>query len=173
MPREVLNGSYSDLGDVYALGVVALEVLTGLDPSPVAGRQDDIVTHLEDACEGAPDSMKQHLDPVWAADNEAWKVVSLLAAKCLQNKSKRPKAAEVLQRIKLGCTQALQQRPALGAGSEMVSECVICCDAPSCMALVPCGHRCLCEACSDVFLRSGQDCPMCRSRPEQLIRVYD
>ena len=37
MSPEAQRGTYSDLSDMFAFGVVALEVLTGLGPSPGEG----------------------------------------------------------------------------------------------------------------------------------------
>lgn len=42
-----------------------------------------------------------------------------------------------------------------------VSDCCICLEEKSEMVMVPCGHLCLCNACSSAF--KEQKCPMCRS----------
>jgi len=41
------------------------------------------------------------------------------------------------------------------------NECVVCLDAPKAVVLVPCGHKCLCEACAERIL-VGEPCPVCR-----------
>lgn len=42
------------------------------------------------------------------------------------------------------------------------TECVICLDASPTITFVPCGHKCLCNSCSD---RMTSDlCPLCRTR---------
>jgi hypothetical protein len=41
-------------------------------------------------------------------------------------------------------------------------ECVVCMDAPA-TVLLPCGHTCACEDCSDAWQAISGTCPMCRS----------
>ena len=50
------------------------------------------------------------------------------------------------------------------------SECVICLDedAPRC-AFIPCGHRCVCEACG----REQTVCPICREPVERVLEVFE
>ncbi len=62
MSPEAHRGSYCDKGDVFALGVVMLETLTGQEPGPGEGRAEDIVTRLEDPLEDVGDGMLQFLD---------------------------------------------------------------------------------------------------------------
>ncbi len=53
--------------------------------------------------------------------------------------------------------------------------CVVCCDRPSVMAAVPCGHVCLCNTCSDVCMsgENGQPtCPLCRGAMQSVLRIY-
>ena len=38
---------------------------------------------------------------------------------------------------------------------------MVCLDAPSAVVLVPCGHKCLCEACAE-RIEVGEPCPICR-----------
>ncbi|KAK3253725.1 hypothetical protein CYMTET_37060 [Cymbomonas tetramitiformis] len=48
--------------------------------------------------------------------------------------------------------------------------CIICCDQPFSVALVPCGHVCLCRGCST---RGRLDrCPMCRAKIDSLLNLY-
>ncbi|KAJ1482268.1 hypothetical protein T484DRAFT_1952444 [Baffinella frigidus] len=50
--------------------------------------------------------------------------------------------------------------------------CVVCLERLAVMALLPCGHRCVCARCSDGgALRSV--CPMCRADVENAVRVFD
>ena len=85
--------------------------------------------------------------------------------------------------------------PTAAAGSdkdERLLGCVVCFDRECTHALVPCGHRCVCEACSTQLLgakdaaRPEEDgggaeqreevdaafCPICRRRCESALRVF-
>ena len=48
--------------------------------------------------------------------------------------------------------------------------CVICMDADKTQVCVPCGHRCLCEAC--VATNKPDKCPVCRADVSVVIRVF-
>lgn len=51
--------------------------------------------------------------------------------------------------------------------------CIICMSSPSCMAFVPCGHRCLCITCGRE--RAGElrgACPQCRAEFTGIIQIY-
>jgi hypothetical protein len=43
-------------------------------------------------------------------------------------------------------------------------ECVVCISAPSLIAFIPCGHRCLCGACNIILKQTNYICPVCRER---------
>ena len=108
MSPEVIRGSYSDRSDVFAFGVICLEVLTGLDPSPCEGRED-IVTHLQDALEDAPDGMSGLLHSVWFTLTQLWKPVVSLASECLDyRKNKRPSASEARAKLRDLCDVCLE-----------------------------------------------------------------
>jgi len=56
--------------------------------------------------------------------------------------------------------------------------CVACLDEPSTHALAPCGHKCLCEACTGSLFHRREDedpplCPICRMSTRSSIRIYD
>jgi hypothetical protein len=49
------------------------------------------------------------------------------------------------------------------------SECVVCRDALASHILIPCGHKCVCEACINV----GQECPLCRDIVTLKTKVFE
>jgi hypothetical protein len=50
--------------------------------------------------------------------------------------------------------------------------CVVCFSNEKSVAMVPCGHRCVCTACAERFSGGGK-CPMCRTTLTGVIRVFD
>ena len=51
------------------------------------------------------------------------------------------------------------------------SLCVICIDTAKTHVLVPCGHACVCAACSEMLGDPGL-CPVCRSDVAMAMRVF-
>lgn len=47
-------------------------------------------------------------------------------------------------------------------------NCCICLTSPSNIALLPCGHLCLCKECSSCISK----CPLCRAVPDQITQIY-
>ncbi len=56
---------------------------------------------------------------------------------------------------------------------EEARECVICMVGAKTHTLVPCGHKCLCEGCSQDLMTNRDPCPICRGPPDSCIRVFD
>jgi hypothetical protein len=55
------------------------------------------------------------------------------------------------------------------------ATCVVCLDAPPALACVPCGHVCLCDACSQALAAQAAarfKCPICRLKVQCTMRVY-
>lgn len=55
------------------------------------------------------------------------------------------------------------------------SVCVICHENECSMAVIPCGHVCLCNQCSDLCTNSEngqQSCPLCRGNMQSVLRIY-
>ena len=50
--------------------------------------------------------------------------------------------------------------------------CVVCFQNHSEFAVVPCGHRCLCETCAQTVQSKYDSCPMCRNPVSMIIRIY-
>jgi len=49
-------------------------------------------------------------------------------------------------------------------------ECVVCLEGMKSHVIVPCGHLCLCEACSQQFQKGN--CPLCRQAVTMIVKVY-
>ncbi len=84
-----------------------------------------------------------------------------------------------LEEVRRG-TEALQALEAvravgpLGEAEAAEKECCVCLRAEEVgklLALVPCGHRCVCADCSALVV--GHACPVCRTEARQAIRVFD
>lgn len=62
-------------------------------------------------------------------------------------------------------------------GTPDLSQCVICCAAPKKIIIAPCGHKCVCVACTKTLLGRPvreRNCPLCRERLESfVITVFD
>ena len=61
-------------------------------------------------------------------------------------------------------------------GSKMYEnkvQCIICREATSTHAFVPCGHRCVCKDCTLTLEGSMNQCPICRESYENVIQIYD
>lgn len=50
--------------------------------------------------------------------------------------------------------------------------CVICMNHVQTHCAVPCGHKCMCQICAGLAMKTGI-CPMCRQNIETIIKVYD
>ena len=69
------------------------------------------------------------------------------------------------QRLKTQLQDALSAAQA----QDKVAECVVCLDAPASMALLPCGHRCVCAGCAGTV----RACPICRGGVQGSVRIFD
>jgi hypothetical protein len=96
---------------------------------------------------------------------------------------RRPELVELipeLEEVRSG-TEALQALEAERAVGPLVEaeaaekECCICLKAEELgklLALVPCGHRCVCSDCSALVV-GRTTCPVCPTEARQAIRVFD
>ncbi|KIM24251.1 hypothetical protein M408DRAFT_331884 [Serendipita vermifera MAFF 305830] len=65
--------------------------------------------------------------------------------------------------------------PAPTAFVEREGLCVVCQDEEANVAVVDCGHLCLCMSCSDTIMKSTRECPLCRTRivtEQRLLRIF-
>ncbi|KAL4254736.1 RING-FYVE domain-containing E3 ubiquitin-protein ligase [Abortiporus biennis] len=64
---------------------------------------------------------------------------------------------------------------AMASQLERTGLCVICQDEEANIAIVDCGHLCMCRACSDLIMSSTRECPLCRTRivtEARLLRIF-
>jgi hypothetical protein len=55
------------------------------------------------------------------------------------------------------------------------TDCVVCHNAAAIRAVVPCGHQCLCDDCSQTLsglVESSRLCPLCRTPLESTLKIY-
>ena len=50
--------------------------------------------------------------------------------------------------------------------------CVVCRHQDAVMAIVPCGHVCLCAECSSSIMTNDKKCPLCRIAIEKIMKIY-
>ncbi|THU82603.1 hypothetical protein K435DRAFT_784559 [Dendrothele bispora CBS 962.96] len=65
--------------------------------------------------------------------------------------------------------------PPAPASSERSGLCVVCQDEDANIAIVDCGHLCLCRGCCDMVMASSRECPLCRTRivtEARLLRIF-
>jgi serine/threonine protein kinase len=185
MAPEYKNGNLSMKVDTFAFGLVIIETLTGLPVLiPVVGHRDLLSMFEEDL--DNPTKLLTHLDKRACWDQHKQERIGRLhciAERCLEaRRTRRPELVELiseLEGVRRG-TEALQTLEAEWAVGPLVEaeadekECCICLKAEELgklLALVPCGHRCVCADCSTLVV--GHTCPVCRTETRQAIRVFD
>ena len=133
-----------------------------------------------------PTKLLAHLDKRACWDQHKQERIARLhsiAERCLEaRRTRRPELVELipeLEEVRRG-TEALRALEAERAVGPLVEaeaaekECCICLkseEVGKLLALVPCGHRCVCDECSALVV--GRTCPVCRTEARQAIRVFD
>lgn len=87
--------------------------------------------------------------------------------------SAAPSAAPLVPTITVatpGASAPMCHRP-LADSAESV--CVVCQCHRNSNAIIPCGHKVLCDACSSRFVSPGSACPICRRQIVGVLHVYD
>ncbi|KAK8741297.1 hypothetical protein OTU49_002604 [Cherax quadricarinatus] len=57
-------------------------------------------------------------------------------------------------------------------GIEEKKRCVTCCESEVVAALVPCGHNLFCLDCANKLVSEASECPICRMKVTQAIRIF-
>ena len=185
MAPEYKNGKLSMKVDSFAFGLVIIETLTGLPVLKPAVCHCNLLEMFEEDLDN-PTKLLAHLDKRACWDQHKQERIGRLhsiAERCLEmHRKKRPELVELipeLEEVRRGteALQALEAERAVGPWVEAEAaekECCICLKAEELgklLALVPCGHRCVCADCSALVV--GHTCPVCRTEARQAIRVFD
>jgi Zinc finger, C3HC4 type (RING finger) len=120
-----------------------------------------------------------------ASEAEAWVSVSeaqalLTASQTSETEARVSEVRALTQLLTASQTSETEARVSevraltqlmLGVELNETNECIHCLDAHRTHTYVPCGHMCVCEACSS--LQCLKDfCPICREKSTQVIRVF-
>jgi len=72
-----------------------------------------------------------------------------------------------------GHARGESERQGRRTGGEQDSGlCVVCLDRVASHSFVPCGHRCVCEACGHQLMEASSLCPTCREKAVMVMRVF-
>jgi interleukin-1 receptor-associated kinase 4 len=185
MPPEYLKGKLSIKVDSFAFGLVILETLTGLPVCSPAAEHCNLLEMFEDSLD-TPTKLLAHLDRRACWDQHTHERIGRLhsiAERCIEmHRKKRAELMELipeLEEVRRGteALQALEAERAVGPLVEAEAAEKECCiflkaeEVGKLLALVPCGHRCICADCSALVVR--RNCPVCRTEARQAIRVFD
>ena len=146
-PESLQRRMYSLKSDVWAYGVLVWEILTlGLVPYHAIPTDEAVAAAV---VSGKRLERPEHCpEAVWAVLLSCWR----------DRPKDRPTMAEILAKLQV----------AFAAQMFKASECVVCIENEAVMALMPCGHRCACEACAPNL----RNCPMCRQPVRESTRIY-
>ena len=183
MVTEYKNGNLSMKVDTFTFGLVIIETLTGFPVLIPAVGHRDLLSMFEEDLDN-PTKLLAHLDKRACWDQHKQERISIgrlhiISERCLETCHTLMKIIPELEEVRRGteALQALEAERAVGPWVEAEAaekECCICLKAEEVgklLALVPCGHRCVCDECSALVV--GRTCPVCRTEARQAIRVFD
>ena len=143
------RGRYSEKTDVWAWGVLAWELISnGEIPYNAIPTDEGVIQHVFGNSTLARPTEQPVPDWLWA-----------IVAKCWNTSPKNRPTFAVLG-IELGCAAAVG------------TECVVCTDAAATHAMVPCGHKIVCEEHAPAVLATGR-CPICRAPVQSVMKIFE
>ena len=150
-PEALRHRSYSKKTDVWSYAVLRYEVwsIGAIPYFDIADDREVVRAVLSGERLPLPDNCPE---AVYASMKHCW---------CTSPKD-RPSMSDVQTSL-----QELFAELMLEAAK---TECVICLDAEPVMALLPCGHRCVCEECGPIL--QGRACPICRTLVDEIKRIF-
>ncbi|CAM9235888.1 unnamed protein product [Phaeothamnion confervicola] len=176
---NVSPGPQTFKSDIYSLGVVLLQLLTGLPAHDPQRTPPDLVTRVRGF------RLSDVLDAAGAWDEEKAVALAAIAWECCALRSAlRPDIAAVVSRLaallpddEAAATGAAAARAGLvaagaaagaadgGAQRRRRRECMLCASAAVRTRFMPCMHSVACETCATLLIRSVSPlCPMDRAR---------
>ena len=153
-PEAILRRRWSEKSDVWAFAVTVWEMFThGLVPYTFIFSDSEVGQRV-----AGGHRLERPMTPT-----ECPPGVFSVMLKCWEEEAEaRPTFAELKSIILVEFRVGRQ------------GECCICLERKllsDLLALVPCGHRCVCADHASHIV--GRPCPMCRTKAEQVIRVFD
>jgi len=141
MAPEYMKGTCSPVVDSFALGVVALELLTGRHASAPTEGFEHLLDLFEEELD-EPHGLLARLDP--SLPRAEWEPLAPLVGRlhavihrCLEHKRKKRATIDELVPIFEGARKEASAGMAAPAAD---NECVICLEAPKSHVLTPCGQ---------------------------------
>jgi serine/threonine protein kinase len=166
----MMTGEFTPACDVFAFGVVMLELLTGEAATDSSKRPPilhaRVAPHLPHDAARVSDPGAQ-----WPASVVA-EYASLAKSCVMMDASSRPTSQVVVERLSTMVarreseseSESQQPRPL-----ERDRECLMCMNATRRTRLRPCCHVVFCEECADEACQRSMPCPVCRG----LVQEYD
>jgi len=148
-PENITRRTYSLLSDVFSYGIMLWEIWT-LGEVPYGTIADDQAV-ADAVIRGTRLSKPPTCPPeVYTIMNKCWNVAP----------HKRPAMLQVYVELQDAFANAIARASK--------PECVVCLAKEPVIALMPCGHMCVCEDCGPML----RECPVCRATVMQAARIY-
>jgi len=166
-PEYISSGQVCFGSDVYSLGVLLLTMITGKPTD----RNMTIREIAEDAVDGKNNSFIDKNAGQWPLQH-AMAFVKL-ALRCAEHRRRsRPDLEKdvlpELEKLYAACPV----REAANKHDEKFNVCVVCMDAPTTHAFVPCGHKCVCQSDADRTMARSKACPLCFKKATGIMRIH-
>jgi len=100
------------------------------------------------------------------------KIIADVTAEMQHQHSEMAKVAALMYEQKLLEASIQHEEETAQLEKTLTGECVLCLDLAPTFALLPCGHRCLCQACVPVAAAALLQCPMCRDPVTSTVRIW-
>lgn len=185
---EALHGHIGPDSDLYALGVIILQVATGLPPrldAPTARNPTRTLAIRDHIARAVSDGTLMSTSRLhWTDEGVLGALVDIGIGCCAEDPEDRMLLRHARDRLtglwthllssagegaagssapaRVGCGVGTGAFGAGGVGIPLaVSDCVVCMDAARSTRFLPCQHAACCDPCATLLLSSTRVCPLC------------